>query len=41
MKFGQLIEPTKIKNFFFKNYAENEPGKLVPDCFLSFKKALN
>ena len=39
MKFGQLIEPPKIK-FFFKNYAENEPGKLVPDCFLFFKKAL-
>ena len=26
--------------FFFKNYAENEAGKLVPDRFLFFKKAL-
>ena len=24
---------------FFKNYAENEAGKLVSDLFLSFKKA--
>ena len=30
MKFGQLIEyPREI--FFFKNYAENEAEKLVPD----------
>ena len=37
-KFGQLI--TEI--FFFKNYAENEAGKLVtPVCFLFFKKALH
>ena len=39
MKFGQLIEHPK-KIFFFKNYAENEAGKLVPDRFLFFKKAL-
>ena len=26
--------------FFFKNYAENEAGKLVPVHFLFFKKAL-
>ena len=26
--------------FFFKNYAENEAEKLVPDRFLFFKKAL-
>ena len=41
MKFGQLIEnkiPREI--FFFKNYAENEAGKLVPDRFLFFFKAL-
>ena len=39
MKFGQLIEhPREI--FFSKNYAENEAGKLVPDRFLVFKKAL-
>ena len=39
MKFGQLIEHPKI-NTFLKNYAENEAGKLVPDCFSFFKKAL-
>ena len=39
MKFAQLIEhPREI--FFFKNYAKNEAGKLVPDRFLFFKKAL-
>ena len=26
--------------FFFKNYAENEAGELVPVRFLFFKKAL-
>ena len=26
--------------FFFKDYAENEAGKLVPDRFLFLKKAL-
>ena len=26
--------------FFFKNHAENEAGRLVPDLFLFFKKAL-
>ena len=35
MKLGQLIEHNKI--FFFKNYAENEAGGLVPDLFLFFK----
>ena len=30
MKFGQLIEHPREK-FFFKNYAENEAGKLVPN----------
>ena len=39
MTFGQLIENHK-RIFFFKNYAENETGKLVPDHFLFFKKAL-
>ena len=24
--------------FFFKNYAENEAGRLVPDPFLFFQK---
>ena len=26
--------------FFFKYHAENEAGRLVPDLFLFFKKAL-
>ena len=26
--------------FFFKNHAENEAGRLVPDLFLFFKKDL-
>ena len=39
MKFGQLIEHPK-RNIFFKNYAENDVGKIVPDHFLFFKKAL-
>ena len=39
MKFGHLIEYPKRK-FLVKSYAENEAGKLVPDCFLFFKKAL-
>ena len=38
MKFGQLIEYNK-RNFSFKNYAENEAGRLVPDLFLFLKKA--
>ena len=37
MKFGQLKEYNKI--FFFKNYADNEAEKLVPDLFLFFKYA--
>ena len=39
MKFGKLIEYNK-KNIFFNNHVENETGKLVPDLFLFFKKAL-
>ena len=34
MEFGQFIEYKKI-NIFFKNYAENEAGRLVQDLFLS------
>ena len=26
--------------FFFKNHTENEAGRLVPDLFMFFKKAL-
>ena len=39
IKFHQLIEYPK-RNIFFKNYAENEARKLVPDYFLFLKKAL-
>ena len=40
MKFGQLIEYDK-KNIFFKNQAENEAGRLVPDHYLFLKKPSN
>ena len=39
MKFGQLIGYKKINLFFFKNDAENEAGRLVPDLVLFLKKA--
>ena len=35
MKFGQFIDYNKTK-IFFKNYVENEAGRLVPDLFLNF-----
>ena len=35
-----LVHRTSEERFFFKIYAENEAGKLVPDRFLFFKKAL-
>ena len=38
MRLGQLIECNKSK-FFFKNYAENEAGRLDADFFLFIKKA--
>ena len=38
MKFGQLIEHNK-RNILFKNYSENEAGRLVQDLFLFFEKA--
>ena len=38
MKFGQLLQYNRI--FFVKNYGENEVGRLVPDIFLFFEKAL-
>ena len=34
------VNRTSEERFFFKIYAENEAGKLVPDRFLFFKKAL-
>ena len=33
MKFGELIEYNK-RNIFFKNYAENEARRLVPNLFI-------
>ena len=39
MKFGQFIEDSR-EIPFFKKHAENEAGKLVPDHFSIFKKAL-
>ena len=39
MKFVQLIKYS-MKKFFLKMHAENEIGRLVPDLFLFFKKAL-
>ena len=39
MKFGQLIQYNK-KNIFLQKSCRNDAGKLVPDCFLFFKKAL-
>ena len=44
MKFGQLIELEEnyitIELFFFKNHAENEVRRILPDFFLFFKKNL-
>ena len=43
MQFGQLIdEKHKITReiFFFKNHAKNEAGRLAPNIFLFFRKAL-
>ena len=37
MKFGQMM---MMMILFFKSHAENEAGRLVPDLFLFFKKAL-
>ena len=42
IKFGQLIEYNQMNIFFFfYNFAENVSGRLVPDHFLFFKKALS
>ena len=40
MKLGQLIEYNNKNIFLFKNHAEKEAGRLIPDLFLFFKKAL-
>ena len=39
MTFDHFIEYSK-RIFFFKNHAGNEAGKLVPELFLFFNKAL-
>ena len=39
MKFGQLIQYNK-RNVFFKIHAENVAGRLAPDLFLFYKKAV-
>ena len=39
IKFGQLIEHN-VKIHFFKDHAENEAGRIVPDRILPFEKAL-
>ena len=39
MKFDQVTDCNRII-FFFKNHAENEAERLVPDLFLVFNKAL-
>ena len=39
MKFGQLIECNKRKNFL-QNHAGNKAWRPVPDLFLFFIKAL-
>ena len=39
LKFGQVIE-YKTEAFLYKNHAQNEADRLVPDLFLFFKKAL-
>ena len=38
MKLGQLVDYNK-RNICFKNYADNEAEKLIPDLFLFFKYA--
>ena len=39
MKLGQLIDHNR-EIFFFKNYAKNEVGRLVPDLFLFLKSLI-
>ena len=40
MKYGRVIKLT-LEILFFKNYGENEAGRLVPDLILFFKKVLH
>ena len=39
MKFGQLIYYNQ-RNYIIKKHAQNKAGKLVPDLFFFFEKAL-
>ena len=39
--FRICISLPLIEHFIFKNHAQNEAGRIVPDLFLLFKKALN
>ena len=39
LKFGQGKQCSK-RNIFFKNYGENEAGRLIADLFLFFKKPI-
>ena len=39
LKVGQVIEYNK-RNIFLQKSCKNEAGRLVPDLFLFFKKAL-
>ena len=39
VKFGQLTEHN-VRIYFFKNHAEKEVARLVPNLFLFFEKVL-
>ena len=41
MKFGQIVKYSARNVFFFKTHTKNEPGRLVSDLFLLFKRALH
>ena len=40
MQIDQVIEHNN-RTIFFKNHSENEAGKLIPDLFLFFQKAIS
>ena len=40
LNISRINRKSQGKFFFFKIYAENDAGKLVPDHFLIYKKAL-
>ena len=41
MNFAQLTEYNVRKLFFFRKSCKNEAGRLVPEIFLFFKRALS